>query len=101
MDHQVSTGFLFQADVIMIQKYNPKYVLCNHNNYSLTTTLTTINPAHSLPRLMRTGFQRPLEEKDLWSLNPENCSEKVVSQLVARWNSETQSTRRSVSVLAC
>lgn len=53
----------------------------------------------SLPpgRMMRTGFQRPLEEKDLWSLNPENCSQKVVSHLVARWNSEAQTSRRSVS----
>lgn len=47
-----------------------------------------------ITRLMRTGFRRPLEEKDMWSLNPENCSGKVVSQLVARWNLETQSTRR-------
>lgn len=57
----------------------------------------------SLPpgRMMRTGFQRPLEEKDLWSLNPENGSEKVVSQLVTRWDSEAQSSRRLVSILAC
>lgn len=49
--------------------------------------------------MMRVGFKRPLEEKDLWSLNPENCSEKVVSQLVAHWDSETQSSKRSVGIV--
>uniref|UniRef100_A0AAQ5XKA5 Multidrug resistance-associated protein 1 n=1 Tax=Amphiprion ocellaris TaxID=80972 RepID=A0AAQ5XKA5_AMPOC len=31
--------------------------------------------------MMVTGYQRPLEEKDLWSLNPEDRSQRVVPQL--------------------
>uniref|UniRef100_A0A8C1FUZ7 Multidrug resistance-associated protein 1 n=1 Tax=Cyprinus carpio carpio TaxID=630221 RepID=A0A8C1FUZ7_CYPCA len=34
--------------------------------------------------LMVIGYKRPLEEKDLWSLNTEDKSEKVVPQLVRR-----------------
>uniref|UniRef100_A0A668AGE1 Multidrug resistance-associated protein 1 n=1 Tax=Myripristis murdjan TaxID=586833 RepID=A0A668AGE1_9TELE len=40
--------------------------------------------------MMVTGYKRPLEEKDLWSLNPEDCSKKVVPHLVHRWNTECQ-----------
>uniref|UniRef100_A0AAQ5Y2C9 Multidrug resistance-associated protein 1 n=1 Tax=Amphiprion ocellaris TaxID=80972 RepID=A0AAQ5Y2C9_AMPOC len=43
-----------------------------------------------ITRMMVTGYQRPLEEKDLWSLNPEDRSQRVVPQLVRRWNSECQ-----------
>uniref|UniRef100_A0AAQ6AG73 Multidrug resistance-associated protein 1 n=1 Tax=Amphiprion ocellaris TaxID=80972 RepID=A0AAQ6AG73_AMPOC len=45
-------------------------------------------------RMMVTGYQRPLEEKDLWSLNPEDRSQRVVPQLVRRWNSECQKVKR-------
>uniref|UniRef100_A0A3Q2QHM4 Multidrug resistance-associated protein 1 n=1 Tax=Fundulus heteroclitus TaxID=8078 RepID=A0A3Q2QHM4_FUNHE len=45
--------------------------------------------------MMMVGYRRPLEEKDLWSLNPEDCSQKVVPQLVHRWNSECQKVKRS------
>uniref|UniRef100_A0A8C2AS64 Multidrug resistance-associated protein 1 n=1 Tax=Cyprinus carpio TaxID=7962 RepID=A0A8C2AS64_CYPCA len=38
--------------------------------------------------LMVIGYKRPLEEKDLWSLNTEDKSEKVVPQLVRRWDQE-------------
>ncbi|XP_017294825.1 multidrug resistance-associated protein 1 isoform X1 [Kryptolebias marmoratus] len=47
-----------------------------------------------ITRMMMTGYRRPLEEKDLWSLNPEDCSHKVVPQLVRRWNSECQKVKR-------
>uniref|UniRef100_A0A671YCI8 Multidrug resistance-associated protein 1 n=1 Tax=Sparus aurata TaxID=8175 RepID=A0A671YCI8_SPAAU len=40
--------------------------------------------------MMVMGYKRPLEEKDLWSLNPEDCSQRVVPQLVCRWNTECQ-----------
>lgn len=46
-------------------------------------------------RMMVMGYKRPLEEKDLWSLNPEDCSERVVPQLVGRWNTECQKVKRS------
>ncbi|XP_061568477.1 multidrug resistance-associated protein 1 [Cololabis saira] len=39
-------------------------------------------------RMMVTGYKRPLEETDLWSLNAEDCSHRVVPQLVRRWSSE-------------
>uniref|UniRef100_A0A3Q2T472 Multidrug resistance-associated protein 1 n=1 Tax=Fundulus heteroclitus TaxID=8078 RepID=A0A3Q2T472_FUNHE len=45
--------------------------------------------------MMMVGYRRPLEEKDLWSLNPEDCSQKVVPQLVHRWNSECQKVKRT------
>uniref|UniRef100_A0A3B4X872 Multidrug resistance-associated protein 1 n=1 Tax=Seriola lalandi dorsalis TaxID=1841481 RepID=A0A3B4X872_SERLL len=38
-------------------------------------------------------FKRPLEEKDLWSLNPEDRSQRVVPQLVRRWNTECQKVK--------
>uniref|UniRef100_A0A8C2H8V0 Multidrug resistance-associated protein 1 n=1 Tax=Cyprinus carpio TaxID=7962 RepID=A0A8C2H8V0_CYPCA len=38
--------------------------------------------------LMVTGYKRPLEEKDLWSLNTEDKSQRVVPQLVCRWDQE-------------
>lgn len=48
-----------------------------------------------ITRMMVTGFRRPLEEKDLWSLNPEDRSQRVVPQLVRRWNSECQKVKRT------
>ncbi|XP_043955721.1 multidrug resistance-associated protein 1 [Gambusia affinis] len=45
--------------------------------------------------LMMVGYRRPLEEKDLWSLNPDDCSHRVVPQLVHRWNSECQEVKRT------
>nr|XP_054597909.1 multidrug resistance-associated protein 1 [Nothobranchius furzeri] len=41
-----------------------------------------------ITRLLVTGFKRPLVEKDLWSLNPDDQSHEVVPQLVHSWNSE-------------
>lgn len=46
-------------------------------------------------RMMVTGYKRPLEERDLWSLNAEDCSHKVVPQLVHCWNAECQKVKRS------
>uniref|UniRef100_A0A669BAZ5 Multidrug resistance-associated protein 1 n=1 Tax=Oreochromis niloticus TaxID=8128 RepID=A0A669BAZ5_ORENI len=43
-----------------------------------------------LSLMMMTGYRRPLEEKDLWSLNAEDCSHRVVPQLVKRWNTQCQ-----------
>uniref|UniRef100_A0AAX7SZW9 Multidrug resistance-associated protein 1 n=1 Tax=Astatotilapia calliptera TaxID=8154 RepID=A0AAX7SZW9_ASTCA len=48
-----------------------------------------------LPLMMMTGYRRPLEEKDLWSLNAEDCSHRVVPQLVKRWNTQCQKFKRS------
>ncbi|TRY93220.1 hypothetical protein DNTS_014361 [Danionella cerebrum] len=47
-------------------------------------------------RLMVKGFKRPLEEKDLWSLNTEDKSERVVPQLVRRWDQECVKVKRPV-----
>ncbi|KAL6103555.1 abcc1 [Pungitius sinensis] len=43
--------------------------------------------------LMVTGYRRPLEEKDLWSLNSEDRSHRVVPELVCRWNVECQKVK--------
>uniref|UniRef100_A0A8C5H691 Multidrug resistance-associated protein 1 n=1 Tax=Gouania willdenowi TaxID=441366 RepID=A0A8C5H691_GOUWI len=48
----------------------------------------------NITSMMITGYKRPLEEKDLWSLNPDDCSNRVVPQLVHRWNSECQKAKR-------
>ncbi|XP_015215911.2 multidrug resistance-associated protein 1 isoform X2 [Lepisosteus oculatus] len=44
--------------------------------------------------LMVQGYRRPLEERDLWSLNEEDKSQKVVPQLVHRWNSQRAKVKR-------
>uniref|UniRef100_A0AAY4BRS6 Multidrug resistance-associated protein 1 n=1 Tax=Denticeps clupeoides TaxID=299321 RepID=A0AAY4BRS6_9TELE len=41
-----------------------------------------------ITKLLVQGFKRPLEEKDLWCLNSEDQSQKVVPQLVRCWNHE-------------
>uniref|UniRef100_A0A8C1JAS4 Multidrug resistance-associated protein 1 n=1 Tax=Cyprinus carpio TaxID=7962 RepID=A0A8C1JAS4_CYPCA len=46
--------------------------------------------------LMVTGYKRPLEEKDLWSLNTEDKSQRVVPQLVCRWDQECNKVKRPV-----
>nr|XP_055048139.1 multidrug resistance-associated protein 1-like isoform X1 [Misgurnus anguillicaudatus] len=46
--------------------------------------------------LMVQGYKRPLEEKDLWSLNTEDKSQKVVPQLVRRWDQECNKVKRPV-----
>ncbi|KAM9346446.1 multidrug resistance-associated protein 1 [Symphorus nematophorus] len=48
-----------------------------------------------ITRMMVIGYKRPLEEKDLWSLNPEDRSQRVVPQLVCRWNTECQKVKRT------
>uniref|UniRef100_A0A672QTD8 Multidrug resistance-associated protein 1 n=1 Tax=Sinocyclocheilus grahami TaxID=75366 RepID=A0A672QTD8_SINGR len=45
--------------------------------------------------LMVTGYKRPLEEKDLWSLNTEDKSQRVVPQLVRRWDQECNKVKRA------
>uniref|UniRef100_A0A6Q2X4Z6 Multidrug resistance-associated protein 1 n=1 Tax=Esox lucius TaxID=8010 RepID=A0A6Q2X4Z6_ESOLU len=45
--------------------------------------------------LMITGYKRPLEQKDLWCLNSEDRSQRVVPQLVRRWNNECLKVKRS------
>ncbi|KAI4887709.1 hypothetical protein NFI96_025031, partial [Prochilodus magdalenae] len=44
--------------------------------------------------LMMQGYRRPLEEKDLWSLNAEDRSQAVVPQLVRRWDHECSKVKR-------
>lgn len=34
------------------------------------------------------GYKRPLEEKDLWSLNEDDTSKTVVQQLSKEWERE-------------
>ncbi|XP_067274888.1 multidrug resistance-associated protein 1 isoform X1 [Pseudorasbora parva] len=46
--------------------------------------------------LMVKGFKRPLEEKDLWSLNVQDKSQRVVPQLVRRWDQECNKVKRPV-----
>ncbi|MCJ8739023.1 hypothetical protein PDJAM_G00042390 [Pangasius djambal] len=44
--------------------------------------------------LLMHGYKKPLEEKDLWSLNPDDESQMVVPQLVCRWNHECTEVKR-------
>ncbi|XP_051994834.1 multidrug resistance-associated protein 1 isoform X3 [Xyrauchen texanus] len=46
--------------------------------------------------LMVKGYKRPLEEKDLWSLNSEDKSQRVVPQLVLCWDQECHKVKRPV-----
>uniref|UniRef100_A0AAY4BU55 Multidrug resistance-associated protein 1 n=1 Tax=Denticeps clupeoides TaxID=299321 RepID=A0AAY4BU55_9TELE len=48
-----------------------------------------------ITKLLVQGFKRPLEEKDLWCLNSEDQSQKVVPQLVRCWNHECSKVKRS------
>ncbi|KAA8584790.1 hypothetical protein FQN60_003484 [Etheostoma spectabile] len=48
-----------------------------------------------ITKMMVTGYKRPLEDKDLWSLNLEDRSQRVVPQLVRRWNTECQKIKRT------
>ena len=50
-------------------------------------------------RMMVQGYKRPLEEKDLWSLNEEDRSQAVVPQLVRCWDHECNKVKRSDSEL--
>uniref|UniRef100_A0A672ZW33 Multidrug resistance-associated protein 1 n=1 Tax=Sphaeramia orbicularis TaxID=375764 RepID=A0A672ZW33_9TELE len=50
----------------------------------------------SSDRMMVTGYKRPLVENDLWSLNSEDRSHRVVPRLVNWWNKECQKVKRSV-----
>ncbi|XP_076852211.1 multidrug resistance-associated protein 1 isoform X2 [Brachyhypopomus gauderio] len=45
--------------------------------------------------LLVQGYRRPLEEKDLWSLNLKDQSCSVVPQLVCRWDQECNKIKRS------
>lgn len=40
------------------------------------------------------GYRRPLEAKDLWSLNKEDKSEAVVPGLARNWAKEWEKTKR-------
>uniref|UniRef100_A0A8C3AL27 Multidrug resistance-associated protein 1 n=1 Tax=Cyclopterus lumpus TaxID=8103 RepID=A0A8C3AL27_CYCLU len=53
----------------------------------------------SVRLMMVTGYRRPLEEKDLWSLNSEDRSHTVVPQLVCHWNTECQKVKRSGNIV--
>ncbi|KFO86646.1 Multidrug resistance-associated protein 1, partial [Buceros rhinoceros silvestris] len=44
--------------------------------------------------LMVQGYRRPLEAKDLWSLNKEDKSEEVVPRLARNWAKEWEKTKR-------
>lgn len=46
------------------------------------------------------GYRRPLEEKDLWSLNEEDASRKVVQKLLEAWKKQQKQTARSKTAVA-
>uniref|UniRef100_A0A673A259 Multidrug resistance-associated protein 1 n=1 Tax=Sphaeramia orbicularis TaxID=375764 RepID=A0A673A259_9TELE len=48
-----------------------------------------------ITRMMVTGYKRPLVENDLWSLNSEDRSHRVVPRLVNWWNKECQKVKRT------
>ncbi|KAJ8384011.1 hypothetical protein AAFF_G00212550 [Aldrovandia affinis] len=45
--------------------------------------------------LLVQGYKRPLEEGDLWSLNPADRSQAIVPQLVHSWHSQCSKAKRS------
>lgn len=49
----------------------------------------------SLCRLLMRGYRHPLEESDLWSLNPADQSQAIVPQLVRSWHHECSKAKRS------
>ena len=71
--------------------------LCYNTGLRCFSSISFSSSSHppAFTRMMVTGYKRPLEEKDLWSLNPEDCSQRVVPQLVCRWNTECQKVKRS------
>ncbi|XP_029015058.1 multidrug resistance-associated protein 1 [Betta splendens] len=48
-----------------------------------------------ISRMLLIGYKRPLEEKDLWSLNSDDRSHKVVPHLVQSWNKQCQKVKRT------
>ena len=42
----------------------------------------------ALSRLAILGYRRPLEERDLWSLNKEDRSQMVMQRLLEEWNKQ-------------
>nr|XP_013004976.1 canalicular multispecific organic anion transporter 2 isoform X2 [Cavia porcellus] len=46
-------------------------------------------------RLAILGYRRPLEEKDLWSLNEDDCSHRVVQQMLEAWQKQERQTAGS------
>ena len=49
-------------------------------------------PAHS--RLAILGYRRPLEERDLWSLNKEDRSQMVMQRLLEEWKKQQEQAAR-------
>uniref|UniRef100_A0A8C2VPQ5 ATP binding cassette subfamily C member 3 n=1 Tax=Chinchilla lanigera TaxID=34839 RepID=A0A8C2VPQ5_CHILA len=47
------------------------------------------------PRLAILGYRRPLEQQDLWSLNEEDCSRRVVQRLLEAWQKQERQTKVS------
>uniref|UniRef100_A0A3B4V2W9 Multidrug resistance-associated protein 1 n=1 Tax=Seriola dumerili TaxID=41447 RepID=A0A3B4V2W9_SERDU len=79
----------FRSKILQVLDQNP----CPEPGASFLSRITF----WWITRMMVTGYKRPLEEKDLWSLNPEDRSQRVVPQLVRRWNTECQKVKRSVA----
>uniref|UniRef100_A0A8D0L774 MRP3 protein n=1 Tax=Sphenodon punctatus TaxID=8508 RepID=A0A8D0L774_SPHPU len=44
------------------------------------------------------GYKRPLEEKDLWSLNEDDTSRVIIQQLQKEWNKEKEEWKRKQDV---
>lgn len=73
----------------------PFYNVIVEINIYLVIHMTDL--VHSLiisSRMMVKGYKQPLEEKDLWCLNIDDCSEQVVPQLVHYWNAECEKVKR-------
>lgn len=43
---------------------------------------------------MRTGFKRPLEDKDIWKLEKEYTAEEVNHHFEEEWRKEVEITKR-------
>lgn len=41
-------------------------------------------------RLAILGYRRPLEDRDLWALNKEDCSQMVVQRLLEEWKKQQE-----------
>lgn len=50
------------------------------------------NPSSN--RLIITGFKRPLQDSDLWSLDENNTADHIVPKLQREWEKELKKCRR-------
>ena len=99
--HHISSTkyiFPFSSKIIVIETYKPQ----QHIN-ELPMSVGEIRECYSftfLPcSLVKKGYRKALERKDLWSLNPCDASEDVVPKFERHWNKELNTSLWLVLVM--